>query len=88
MLKAIGTGNRIVALAVISQIVLVTLFGVLLGAAISLGLAVGIPSNVPIIFTGSSVALAVLSLLLIGPIGGIVSLRMAIKVAPLRALGM
>ena len=88
MLKAIGTGNRIVALAVISQIVLVTLFGVLLGAAISLGLAVGIPSNVPIIFTGSSVALAVLSLLLIGPIGGIVSVRMAIKVEPLRALGM
>lgn len=88
MLKAIGTGSGTVALAVILQIVLVTLFGVGLGAAAALGLAAGIPNNVPVIFTGASAALAVASLLIIGPIGGIVSVRMALKVEPLRALGM
>lgn len=88
MLKAIGTGSQTVAFSVILQIILVTLFGVALGAAVSLGLAVGIPGNVPIIFTGSSVVLAVLSLLIIGPVGGIVSVRQALKVEPLRALGM
>jgi putative ABC transport system permease protein len=88
MLKAIGTGSRTVAISVIIQIVLVTIFGVALGAVVSLGLAVGIPGNVPIIFTGSSVVLAIISLLVIGPIGGIVSVRQALKVEPLRALGM
>jgi putative ABC transport system permease protein len=88
VLKAIGTANRTVALAVILQIILVTVFGVILGTLVSLALAVGIPGNVPIIFTGSSVVLAILSLLLIGPIGGIVSVRLALRVEPLRALGM
>lgn len=88
MLKAIGTGSGTIAAAAILQIVLVTLFGVILGAAASLALALGIPSNVPVIFTGTSAALAVASLLLIGPIGGIVSVRLALKVEPLRALGM
>jgi putative ABC transport system permease protein len=88
VLKAIGTANRTVALAVILQIILVTVFGVILGTLVSLALAVGIPGNVPIIFTGSSVILAILSLLLIGPIGGIVSVRLALRVEPLRALGM
>jgi putative ABC transport system permease protein len=88
MLKAIGTDNPTVAAAVILQIVLVTLFGVGLGALVSLGLALGIPSSVPIIFTGTSVLLAIVSLLLIGPLGGIVSVRLALRVEPLRALGM
>jgi putative ABC transport system permease protein len=88
MLKAIGTGSGTVALAVILQIVLVTLFGVGLGAVTSLALAAGIPNNVPVIFTGSSAALAVASLLIIGPVGGIVSVRLALKVEPLQALGM
>jgi putative ABC transport system permease protein len=46
------------------------------------------PSGVPIIFTGTSILVAVVSLLLIGPIGGMVSIRMALKVEPLSALGM
>ncbi len=88
MLKAIGTSNPTVASSVILQIILVTLFGVSLGTLVSLALAVGIPSNVPIIFTGTSVLVAIVSLLLIGPLGGIVSVRLALRVEPLRALGM
>jgi putative ABC transport system permease protein len=46
------------------------------------------PPGVPILFTGTSILVAVVSLLLIGPIGGMVSIRLALKVEPLSALGM
>lgn len=88
MLKAIGTPNGAIAVASIMQIIFVTIFGVGLGGLVVLGLAIGLPSGVPIIFTGTSIAIAVVSLLLIGPIGGMVSVRLALGVEPLRALGM
>lgn len=88
VLKAIGVSNFIVAAAVVSQIILVTTFGVAIGSLISLGLALGIPSSVPIIFNGSSVLIAVGTLLLIGPLGGLVSVRLAVTVEPLIALGL
>ena len=88
MLKAVGTPNPVVAGAAIIQIIFVTVFGVFLGGLATLGLTVGMPSGVPIIFTGTSILIAVVSLLLIGPIGGMVSIRMALKVEPLSALGM
>jgi putative ABC transport system permease protein len=88
MLKAIGTPNPVVAAAAVMQIVFVTLFGVLLGGMVTFGLAIGLPSGVPILFTGTSILIAFVSLLLIGPIGGLVSIRMALKVEPLSALGM
>jgi putative ABC transport system permease protein len=70
------------------QIVLVTSFGVLLGSLVTFILALGMPPSVPILFSGNSIVLAVVSLLLIGPIGGLVSVRQAIKVEPLIALGL
>ena len=71
VLKAIGTSNLVVGAAVVLQIILVTTFGVAMGAAISLLLALGLPASVPIVFTGNSVLLAVAALLLIGPVGGL-----------------
>jgi putative ABC transport system permease protein len=88
MLKAIGTPNPVVATASIMQIIFVTVFGVILGGVVTFGLTLGMPSGVPILFTGTSILIAALSLLLIGPIGGMVSIRMALKVEPLSALGM
>jgi putative ABC transport system permease protein len=88
VLKAIGVSNAVVAGAVVMQIVLVTTFGVFFGGVITLLLSYGLPSNVPIIFNGASVFTAVLSLLLIGPIGGLVTVRLAVKVEPLLALGL
>lgn len=88
VLKAIGVSNYIVAAAVVSQIILVTTFGVAIGSIVSLGLAMGIPSSVPIIFNESSVLIAVATLLLIGPLGGLVSVRLAVSVEPLIALGL
>jgi putative ABC transport system permease protein len=88
MLKAIGTPNPTVAAASILQIVFVTVFGVLLGGLVTIGLTAGMPPGVPILFTGTSFVIAAVSLLLIGPIGGMVSIRLALKVEPLSALGM
>jgi putative ABC transport system permease protein len=88
MLKAIGTPNPVVATASILQIIFVTVIGVLLGGVVTLGLTMAMPSGVPILFTGTSILITVVSLLLIGPIGGMVSIRMALKVEPLSALGM
>lgn len=88
MLKAIGTSNHAVANAAVLQIILVTIIGVSIGGLGTFGLAIGLPAGIPILFTGSSILTAIGSLLLIGPIGGMVSIRLALKVEPLTALGM
>lgn len=88
VLKAIGTSNFVVAAAVVSQIILVTTFGVLVGTLVTLGLGAGLGGVVPVIFNGTSVAIAIITLLMIGPIGGLVSVRLAVRVEPLIALGL
>jgi len=88
VLKAIGTSNFVVATAVVAQIILVTTFGVVFGTLATLGLGQAIGGAVPVIFNGTSVAIAVITLLMIGPIGGLVSVRMAVRVEPLIALGL
>jgi len=88
VLKAIGVSNLIVAVNVVTQIILVTTFGVFLGCVITFLLGAGIPGNVPVVFNGNSVIFAIVTLLLIGPVGGLVSVRLAISVEPLIALGL
>ena len=88
MLKAIGSPNRTVALGALLQIVIVTVTGVLIGSLGTLLLALGMPSNVPILFTGNAVLTAIAALLLIGPVGGLVSIRLALKIDPLTAIGL
>lgn len=88
MLKAIGAPNRTIGGAAIIQIIAVTIIGVAMGAAASLALSLGFPPQVPIVFSPAAVITAVGSLLLIGPIGGLVSVRYSLKVEPLTALGL
>jgi putative ABC transport system permease protein len=88
MLKAIGAPNTTIALAALTQIVMVTLLGVAIGTGFTLLLSLSFPPTIPIIFTPSAVALSVALLLLIGPIGGFVSVRYALRVEPLTALGL
>jgi putative ABC transport system permease protein len=88
MLKAIGSPNRTVALGALTQIIIVTVTGVFIGSLGTLLLALGMPGNVPILFTGDAVFTAIAALLLIGPIGGLVSIRLALKIDPLTAIGL
>jgi putative ABC transport system permease protein len=88
MLKAIGTPNSVVALAVLIQIVVTTLVGVAIGSLSSFGLSLLMPPGIPIIFEPRSSATAIVSILLMGPIGGLVSIRYSLRVEPLIALGL
>jgi putative ABC transport system permease protein len=88
VLKAIGTANPIVAAASIIQIVVVTAIGVAVGALLAFLFSLTFPPTVPIVFNGTTSALAVVALLLIGPIGGLVSIRYAVRIEPLKALGL
>ena len=88
MLKAIGASNRVIALSSIAQIVSINAIGVMVGTAGSLLLSLTFPVAVPIVFTGQSVVTAIISLMLIGPLGGLVSVFLLLKVEPLTALGL
>ncbi len=88
VLKAIGASNFAVGLAAVLQILLVTALGVAVGGFGTYLLSLSFPPTVPIVFNGQNTALAVAALLLIGPIGGLVSIRYAIRIEPLKALGL
>jgi putative ABC transport system permease protein len=88
MLKAIGASNWTVGMSAVTQIVTVNALGVLIGAIGSLLLSLSFPSTVPIAFTGDAVVAAVAALLLIGPLGGVVSVFALLRIEPLTALGL
>jgi len=88
VLKAIGAANSVVAAASVIQIVVVTVIGVALGGGLTYLFSLTFPPTVPIVFNGLNSALAVVALLLIGPLGGLVSIRYAVSVEPLKALGL
>lgn len=88
MLKAIGASNFTVATAAVSQIIIVNIIGISFGALGALGLSLSFPPSVPIIFTGQSVVTAIVTLLVIGPISGLLSVWSLLKIEPLTALGL
>lgn len=88
MLKAIGLSNWTVSWTAIIQIVTVNAIGVAIGALGTLALTSNFPVTVPIMLTGTTALASVLALLAIGPLGGIVSVFVLLRIEPLRALGM
>jgi len=88
MLKAIGASTSTIAIAFVLQIIYITLLGVAIGSVGTLALSLTFPVTVPIVFTVESVLLAVILLLVIGPMGGLVSLVYLLRVEPLTALGL
>ncbi len=88
MLKAIGASTLTIAVAFVLQIVYTTILGVGLGVLGTLALSLGLPSTVPITFTPDSALVAIVSLLVIGPLAGMISLVVLLRVEPLTALGL
>lgn len=88
MLKALGASNPIVALSATAQIVSTNMLGVFIGVLATGLLALALPSGIPIIFAGQQVTVAIITLLLIGPLGGLISIRYLLRVEPLTALGL
>jgi len=88
MLKAIGTPNGVIALSSLIQIVIVNVLGVLIGALVTFGLSLIFPPGIPLVFEPTSATTAIGSILVIGPLGGLVSVRLSLRVEPLIALGL
>ena len=88
VLKAIGADNRVVALAAVLQIVVVTAVGVAIGGLLTFLFSLTFPPTVPIVFNGTTSLIAIVALMIIGPLGGLVSIRYAVKIEPLKALGL
>jgi putative ABC transport system permease protein len=86
VLKAIGAANPMVGISAIIQIVIVTVIGVGIGGGLAYVFSLFFPPTVPIVFNGTSSAIAVVALLLIGPLGGLVSIIYAVRIEPLKAL--
>jgi putative ABC transport system permease protein len=86
VLKAIGSSNGAVGLAAVVQIIVVTAIGVGIGSGLTTLLALNFPSTIPLTFNGTRSLLAVIALLLIGPLGGLVSIIYAVRIEPLKAL--
>jgi putative ABC transport system permease protein len=88
MLKAIGTPNTIVALAAMVQVMIVNLIGIAIASVLAFGIASVFPADIPIVFELTSGATAVASILVLGFLGGLISVRYALRVEPLIALGL
>jgi putative ABC transport system permease protein len=88
VLKAIGTANPVVGAASVIQIIVVTIIGVAIGGILTFLFSLSFPPTIPIVFNGTKSAIAIIALLLIGPLGGLVSIRYAVRIEPLKALGL
>jgi putative ABC transport system permease protein len=86
VLKAIGSSNGAVGLAAVIQIIVVTAMGVGIGGGLTYLFSLGFPPTIPLTFNGTRSLLAVIALLLIGPLGGLVSIIYAVRIEPLKAL--
>lgn len=86
VLKAIGSSNAVVGLAAVIQIVVVTALGVGIGGGLTFLFSLGFPPTIPLVFNGVNSLFAVILLMLIGPLGGMVSIIYAVRIEPLKAL--
>jgi putative ABC transport system permease protein len=86
VLKAIGSSNAVVGSAAVIQIVVVTAVGVAIGGGMTYLFSLGFPPTIPLVFNGISSLVAIVALLLIGPVGGLVSIIYAVRIEPLKAL--
>ncbi len=86
VLKAIGSSNSVVGLSAVIQIIVVTALGVGIGGGMTYMFSLGFPPTIPLVFNGARSLIAVALLLVIGPLGGMVSIIYAVRIEPLKAL--
>ena len=86
VLKAIGSSNGVVGLSAVIQIIVVTALGVGIGGGMTYLFSLGFPPTIPLVFNGARSLIAVALLLIIGPLGGMVSIIYAVRIEPLKAL--
>ncbi|MHB1134106.1 MAG: ABC transporter permease [Chloroflexota bacterium] len=88
VLKAMGAPNGLIVRSALAQMFIVTVLGVALGGLGALLLGLGIPATVPLSWPLDRLGATLATLLLMGPLGGLLSLRILLRVEPLTALGL
>lgn len=88
MLKALGASNFVVGMSATIQILTINTLGVIIGVLATLLMALFLPPSIPLVFIGQEILVAILTLLIIGPLGGFISIRYLLRVEPLTALGL
>ena len=73
---------------VLHQIVVITLAGIVIGGLITLGLSLLFPPTIPLSFSLRTGLTTILTILAVGPIGGLVAIRYSLRIEPLTALGL
>lgn len=88
MLEAIGASSRMVVATLLIQVMITLAVGLSVGGAAVWLLAQMLPTGIPLVFSGTKIVVAILSILAAGPIAALVAVRTIMKIEPLRALGL
>lgn len=87
VLKAIGAQTRLLAVGLVTQAVAVAVAGYAVGGLLTLGLAAGAPSEIPLRFETSRAVYVAVGVLVTAILGGVVSLRRIARIDPASAIG-
>lgn len=87
VLKALGAGTRFLAQDLVSQVMVLTVMGVVVGAALTFAVAAVIPPELPFALSYRLIVIYGVILLLVGLIGTLLSLRRIANIDPLVAIG-
>ncbi|MGX9135525.1 ABC transporter permease [Rummeliibacillus sp. JY-2-4R] len=87
VMKAIGASNSFITRAIISQVFVLSVVGILIGGALTYLTALVFPENMPFNLDGTLVVLYGIALLVISLLSSLISVRQIVKIDPLTALG-
>ncbi|WP_040952655.1 ABC transporter permease [Gorillibacterium massiliense] len=87
VMKAIGAKNGFLAKAILSQVFVISVASIAIGALLTYGTAVVLPKGMPFILSTKLVVLYSILLVIIALVSSLVSVRTITKVDPLKALG-
>jgi putative ABC transport system permease protein len=83
-----GASNRLIVSSALLQMVVVTAVGVAAGSIGAWLLSLAVPATLPLVWPLNTVVATVASLIVMGPLGGLLSVRIILRVEPLTALGL
>ncbi|GEK35241.1 ABC transporter permease [Kurthia sibirica] len=87
VMKAIGASNGFIGRAIVSQVILLSVFGIGIGVLLTYVTAMILPENMPFSLDPTLVTIYALVLLVIALLSSIISVRQIVKIDPLTALG-
>lgn len=87
VMKAIGAKNSFIAKAIVSQVFILSVMGILIGVGLTYLTALALPEGMPFALDPILVIVYAIVLLIIALLSSIISVRQIVKIDPLTALG-